>query len=70
LENRLRHIPGQGPEARAVGEHFAGLQCHGPDIGSQHKTRQPVGDGDSNLGTGGVQGFLSLAHIGALCHEL
>ncbi len=58
------------PKAGAGGEHLVERQCRAAGVGGEGDIRQPVGDGDSDLGARGVQVRLGLKNIRALLHEL
>ena len=70
IEDGLRHARAQIPKAVALREHLAEGHRRAAGIGGQGKVGQPVGNGDANLGAGGMEVFLGLAHIGALLDQL
>ncbi len=56
VEDRLRHAAGQGPEPGAGREQSArASSAVAPAFAGQRDLRQPVGDGDADLGAGGMQ---------------
>src|SRR5271167_408360 len=70
IKDGLGDACGQVPKAIATREQLAEGQCRAARIRGQGKAREPVGNGDANLGASSMQVLLGLTHIRSLLHEL
>ena len=70
VEERLRNDAGRGPEADARREQLIDRQRGAADVARQRDVGQAVGDGDADLGAGGLQIGFGGAHVRALLDEL
>src|ERR1017187_1299192 len=70
IKDGLRDACGYIPEAIASREQMAEDHRHVAGIRSQREAREAVRTRNSNLGAGGMQILLGLAHIRTLLHEL
>src|SRR6516165_11554735 len=60
----------QVPKTIAAREQLAECQRRAAGVCGQGKAWKPVGNGYANLGAGGMQVLLGLAHVRALLYEL
>ena len=70
VENRLRAARRDAPDDRVRREQGRGGDGGAAVTAGESELRQPIGDGDADLGAGLVQLRLRGAHVGALLDEL
>ena len=70
VKDGLRDARAHIPKARASREYMAEDHRHAAGIRGQRKVREPIGNSNADLGAGGMQVLLGLAHIGTLLDEL